>query len=85
MVAIFSTKCILNCWECPRECQMKHFIENLDEEDFKQQILSNVKAQAGMAIASGRMDVQASKQYVQKTFMALVCARQKYLETLTKN
>lgn len=58
--------------------------ENLTEEQFKQYVLSNVKMQAGIGIATGCMDAQTSKQYVELTFMSVVCARQKYLETLEK-
>ncbi len=79
---LFSTNCVYNCWECPRQCEMKNAMEELNEEQFKAYVLSNVKMQAGMRIASGRMNAQTSKQHVETTFMSLVCARQKYLETL---
>lgn len=82
MISIFSTNCVYNCWECSRQCEMKTAMEELSEEQFKMSILSNAKMQAGMCIASGHMNAQTSKKHVETTFMSLVCARQKYLETL---
>lgn len=78
----FSTNCNYTCWECSRQCGIKDAMNNLSEEQFKSFILANVKRQAGMAIASGSMNAQTSKQHVETTFMSLVCAREKYLETL---
>lgn len=80
----FATNCNFNCWECSRQCLMKDAMEDLTEEQFKQYVLSNVKMQAGIGIATGYMDAQTSKQHVELTFMSVVCARQKYLETLEK-
>lgn len=76
------TDCNYICWECPRQCKMKNAMINFSKEQFNSFVLANVKRQAGMAIASGSMNAQTSKQYVETTFMSLVCARDKYLETL---
>lgn len=84
MISAFNTNCKSNCWECPRQCQMKEIMQILDEKEFKKQTLFNVKAQAGMLIARGQLTAQTSKQFVESNFMALVCARQKYLETLNQ-